>query len=167
MHLKYWKNLIITKVRTLIYKNILLPIDGSENSKRASEHAISIADLNNGNITVLFVVEPNYPRLPILPLSTLPSPDENYFEELRDEGQEIINEFEKQLDQKGNKNVQINTSIKEGKAYIEILDSINRGNFDLVIIGASGRHSALERFTIGSVTERVIREAQVPVMVIP
>jgi len=151
----------------LIYKNILLPIDGSENSKRASEHAISIADLNNGNITVLFVIEPNYPRLPILPISTLPSPDENYFEELRDEGKGIIKEFEKQLEQNGNKNVQINTSIKEGKAYIEILDSINRGNFDLVIIGASGRHSALERFTIGSVTERVIREAQVPVMVIP
>ena len=167
MHLKYWKNLIITKVRTLIYKNILLPIDGSENSKRASEHAISIADLNNGNITVLFVVEPNYPRLPILPISTIPTPDENYFEELKDEGKGIIKEFEKQLDQKGNKNVQINTSIKEGKAYIEILDSINRGNFDLVIIGASGRHNALERFTIGSVTERVIREAQVPVMVIP
>ena len=151
----------------MIYKNILLPIDGSENSKRASEHAISIADLNNGNITVLFVVEPNYPRLPILPISTIPTPDENYFEELKDEGKGIIKEFEKQLDQKGNKNVQINTSIKEGKAYIEILDSINRGNFDLVIIGASGRHSALERFTIGSVTERVIREAQVPVMVIP
>jgi nucleotide-binding universal stress UspA family protein len=159
--------LIITKVRKLIYKNILLPIDGSENSKRASEHAVSIADLNNGNITVLFVIEPNYPRLPILPISTLPSPDENYFEELRDEGKGIIKEFEKQLEQNGNKNVQINTSIKEGKAYIEILDSINRGNFDLVIIGASGRHSALERFTIGSVTERVIREAQVPVMVIP
>jgi nucleotide-binding universal stress UspA family protein len=159
--------LIITKVRKLIYKNILLPIDGSKNSKRASEHALSIVDLNNGNITVLFVVEPNYPRLPILPLSTLPSPDENYFEELRDEGKEIINEFEKQLKQNGNKNIQIKTSIKEGKAYIEILDSINRGNFDLIIIGASGRHSALERFTIGSVTERVIREAQVPVMVIP
>ena len=138
--------MIITKVRKLIYKNILLPIDGSENSKRASEHAISIADLNNGNITVLFVIEPNYPRLPILPISTLPSPDENYFEELRDEGKGII---------------------KEGKAYIEILDTINKGNFDLVILGASGRHSALERFTIGSVTERVIREAQVPVMIIP
>jgi len=151
----------------LIYKNILLPVDGSENSKRASEHAISIVDINNGNITVLFVVEPNYPRLPILPVSTIPTPDENYYEELRDEGRQIIKEFEKQLEVNHNKNVDINTIIKEGKAYIEILDTINKGNFDLVILGASGRHSALERFTIGSVTERVIREAQIPVMVIP
>ena len=151
----------------MIYKNILLPIDGSENSKRASEHAISIADLSNGDITVLFVVEPNYPRLPILPISTLPTPDENYYEELRTEGRQIIKEFEKQLGVNRNKNVGIKAIIKEGKAYIEILDTINKGNFDLVILGASGRHSALERFTIGSVTERVIREAQVPVMVIP
>ena len=151
----------------MIYKNILLPVDGSENSKRASEHAISIVDINNGNITVLFVVEPNYPRLPILPVSTIPTPDENYYEELRDEGRQIIKEFEKQLEVNHNKNVDINTIIKEGKAYIEILDTINKGNFDLVILGASGRHSALERFTIGSVTERVIREAQIPVMVIP
>ena len=105
----------------MIYKNILLPIDGSENSKRASEHAISIADLNKGDITVLFVIEPNYPRLPILPISTIPSPDENYFEELREEGVGIIKEFEKRLEQNRDKNVQINASIKEGKAYLEIL----------------------------------------------
>jgi len=36
-----------------------------------------------------------------------------------------------------------------------------------VVMGASGRHSALDRFTLGSVTERVIREAGVPIMVIP
>ncbi len=69
-----------------MYNKILLPIDGSENSKRAAEHAINIADISNGDITVLFVVEPNYPRLPILPISTLPTPDENYYDELREEG---------------------------------------------------------------------------------
>ncbi len=40
-------------------------------------------------------------------------------------------------------------------------------NVDLVVMGTSGRHSTLDRFTLGSVTERVIREARVPVMVIP
>ena len=34
-------------------------------------------------------------------------------------------------------------------------------------MGASGRHSTLDRITLGSVTERVIREANVPVLVIP
>jgi nucleotide-binding universal stress UspA family protein len=58
-------------------KKILLPIDGSDNSNRAAEHAINIADVNNSDITVLFVVEPYYPRITLL-ISTLPTPSENY-----------------------------------------------------------------------------------------
>ncbi len=150
-----------------MYNKILLPIDGSENSKRAAEHAINIADISNGDITVLFVVEPNYPRLPILPISTLPTPDENYYDELREEGKKIINDFENELEKNQCKNVHITQLVKEGKSYIEILKTMNEENVDLVVMGASGRHSTLDRFTLGSVTERVIREARVPVMVIP
>ncbi len=154
-----------------MYNKILLPIDGSENSKRAAEHAIDIADSSNGDIMVLFVVEPYYPRLPVLPIATLPSPDENYYIEVREEGKKIIKDFEDMLKEnqcKGKcKNVHINSLIKEGKAYIEILNTIAEEKVDLVVMGASGRHSTLDRFTLGSVTERVIREAGIPIMVIP
>ncbi len=149
----------------------LSPIDGSENSKRAAEHAIDIADSSNGDITILFVVEPYYPRLPVLPIATLPTPDENYYIEVREEGKKLIKDFDNVLKEnqcKGKcKNVHINSLIKEGKAYIEILSTIAEEKVDLVVMGASGRHSALDRFTLGSVTERVIREAGVPIMVIP
>ena len=154
-----------------MYKKILLPIDGSENSKRAGEHAINIADINNSDIIVLIVLEPYYPKIPILPISTLPSPDENYYEELREEGKKIIEDFKKELEEnqcKGKcKNVHITTLIKEGKAYIEILKTMDEENVDLVIMGASGRHSLIDRSILGSVTERVVREAKHPVMVIP
>ena len=154
-----------------MYKKILLPIDGSENSKRAGEHAINIADINNSDIIVLIVLEPYYPKIPILPISTLPSPDENYYEELREEGKKIIEDFKKELEEnqcKGKcKNVHITTLIKEGKAYIEILKTMDEENVDLVIMGASGRHSPIDRSILGSVTERVVREAKHPVMVIP
>lgn len=154
-----------------MYKKILVPIDGSKNSKRAAEHAIDIADINNADITVLTVLEPFYPKLPVLPISTLPSPDENYFDELREEGKKIIKDFKNELEEnqcKGKcKNVHINTLIREGKAYIEILKTIDEEKVDLVVMGASGRHSALDRLTLGSVTERVVREAGVQVTVIP
>ncbi len=155
----------------ITYKNILLPIDGSENSKRAAEHAIDLADSSNGDITVLFVVEPYYPRLPVLPIATLPSPDDDYYIEVREEGKKIIKDFDNMLKEnqcKGKcKNVHINSIMKEGKAYIEIINTIKDEKIDLVVMGASGRHSTLDRFTLGSVTERVIREAGVPVIVIP
>lgn len=154
-----------------MYNNILLPIDGSENSKRAAEHAIHIANISNGDVTILFVVEPNYPRLPTLPISTLPTPDENYYDELREEGKKLIKNFENEIEKnqcEGKcKNIHINTLIREGKAYIEILETRDEENIDLIVMGASGRHSTLDRIVLGSVTERVIREARVPVMVIP
>jgi nucleotide-binding universal stress UspA family protein len=154
-----------------MYNKILLPIDGSEHSKLATKHAIDITDKNNGYITVLFVIEPNYPRLPVLPIATLPTPDENYYDELRDEGNKIIKEFENEIEknQLGGKcqNINFNTMIREGKAYIEILETMKEKDFDLVIMGASGRHSTIDRITLGSVTERVIRETKIPVMVIP
>ena len=153
-----------------MYKKILLPIDGSDNSNRAAEHAINIVDINNGDITVLFVVEPYYPRQPLL-ISALPTPGENYYNEIEDEGEQIITDFKKKLEEKqcqGKcKNIHITSIIKEGKAYIEILKAIYEEKVDLVILGASGRHSTVDRFMLGSVTERVISEARVPVMVIP
>jgi nucleotide-binding universal stress UspA family protein len=154
-----------------MYNKILLPIDGSEHSKLAAKHAINITDKNNGEITVLFVIEPNYPSLPVLPIATLPTPDENYYEELREEGNRIIKEFEVEIEknQLGGKcqNINFNTMIREGKAYIEILETMKDDDFDLVVMGASGRHSTIDRITLGSVTERVIRETKIPVMVIP
>lgn len=153
-----------------MYNNILLPIDGSEASKRASEHAINISNISGGDIIILFVLEPFIPRLPILPTATEPSPDDDYYIEVKEEGQHIIKSFKKNLEQQCKdrcENIRFKTLIKEGKSHVEILNTIDEKNIDLVVMGASGRHSTLDRLTLGSVTERVIREARVPVLVIP
>ncbi len=153
-----------------MYKKILLPIDGSKNSKRATVHAINMADVSGGDITVLFVVEPFYPKYAVLP-TTVNSPDDDYFKEVRNEGVQIVEDFKKTLEENQCKgkcgNIHFKTLVKEGKAYIEILKTIDEENIDLVIMGSSGRHSILDRIILGSVTERVIREAHVPVLVIP
>ncbi len=154
-----------------MYKKILFPTDGSENSKRANKHVLWIADKSGADIILLYVVDPHFPRLATtLPISTLPTPDENFYQEIRTEGKQIIEDFKQELEDnqcKGKcKNVNLKTQIKEGKPYIEILKVIEEENIDLVVMGASGRHG-LDRFVLGSVTERVIREAQKPVLVAP
>ena len=41
-----------------MYKRILVAVDGSENSKRAAEHALQIATLNTGaTVEILYVVD--------------------------------------------------------------------------------------------------------------
>jgi nucleotide-binding universal stress UspA family protein len=152
-----------------MYNKILLPTDGSENSKKANRHALWIADKTNAEIVILYVVEPHFPRIATsLPISTLPTPNEYFYEEIRTEGKQIIDGFKQELEDAKCKgkciDVKLKTIIKEGKPSIEILKVINEENIDLVVIGASGRHG-LDRFVLGSVTERVVREAKKPVLI--
>jgi nucleotide-binding universal stress UspA family protein len=154
-----------------MYKKILVSTDGSENSKRANKHALWIADKSDADIIVMYVIEPHFPELATgLPLSTLPTPDQGFYEEIRNEGKQIIENFKKELEDvqcKGMcKNTNLKTIIKEGKPSIEIVNTLDEENIDLIVMGASGRHG-LDRFVIGSVTERVVRNARKPVMVIP
>jgi nucleotide-binding universal stress UspA family protein len=154
-----------------MYNKILLPTDGSRNSKRANKHALWIADKSNADIVVLYVIDPHFPEVATtLPLSTLPTPDEQFYEEIRKEGNQIINDFKQELEyikSRGScKNVNLKTLIKEGKPSNEIIKVLKEEDIDLVVMGASGRHG-LDRFMLGSVTERVIREAEKPVMVTP
>ena len=147
-----------------MYKKILLPTDGSENAKRAGKHAIWIADKSGADIIVLNVVEFYYPQI-----SALPNYREGMYEEIMEEGKMAVESFRKELELKQCngvcKTVKLTTKIKEGKSHLEILKSINEDNIDLVVMGASGRHG-LDRFMLGSITERVIREAKCPVLVV-
>jgi len=150
-----------------MYNKILLTTDGSENEARAAEHALWFAEVSGAHIVILYVVEQYDPR--IVPFSTLPRSNESLYEELRDEGNRIVENFKEKLeeikDKKNYKDITLTKEIKEGKPYVEILKTI-KDDFDLIVMGASGRHG-LDRYMLGSVTERVVRESTKPVMIIP
>jgi nucleotide-binding universal stress UspA family protein len=153
-----------------MYKKILLTTDGSENAERAGKHALWIANTDDADIVILNVFELYSPSMAVLPLSTLPGSNEDLYEPLKDEGEKIAEGFRLKLESinaaEDFKDIKISTLVKEGKAYHEILQTIDDEDIDLVVMGASGRHG-LDRITLGSVTERVVRESAVPVMVIP
>lgn len=148
-----------------MFKKILLPTDGSKNAERAGAQAIELANLSYADIVVLHVVEINYfesPRLANYRVSL--------FDELRKEGKKIVEDFKEKLEEsqcKGFcKNVNLISMVKEGKSYSVILETIDKYDIDLTVMGASGRHG-LDRFLLGSVTERVVRESKSPVLVVP
>ena len=148
-----------------MYKKILLPTDGSENSKRAGEQALSLADVTGADIIVLNVIDVNY-----LQPSYLPSFREDLEKELRKEGERAIEEFEKDLEEKkcqGTcKNVKFISKIEEGKPHEVILETMDKEGVDLVVMGASGKHG-FDRVLLGSTTERVVRGTTRPVLVVP
>ena len=148
-----------------MYKKILLPTDGSEYAERAGEHAIWLADHSKADIVVLNVIETAYFR-------ALPEDDLIYVLDkgLRGESKKAVEDFEKMLmDRKCEgtcrENVQLKTIIKEGHPVDLILETIDEEKIDLVVMGTAGKHG-LDRFLLGSVTEKVVRTSKCPVLVI-
>ena len=113
----------------------------------------------------MYVVETNYLESPRLANYRV-----NLFNELMDEGKKVVEKFKQKLEEnqcKGIcKNVNLTTMVEEGKPYKIILETIDKNNIDLTVMGSSGRHG-LDRFILGSVTERVVRESKSPVLIVP
>ena len=147
-----------------MYNKILLPTDGSKNSERAIQHAITIALNENSEIVILNVVDSAY-------LTGLPEEDIITKSEmiLQEESQKVLSHVEeiiKNMDIEGVENIKLTPMTVEGNAADIILKVSEKENIDLIVIASSGKHM-LDRFLLGSVTEKTVRHTKVPILVIP
>jgi nucleotide-binding universal stress UspA family protein len=163
-----------------MYKKILLPTDGSEYADKAAQHAIWIACLSGAEITALNVVE-TYALmgLPVIETSTLPgSPEEDLLSEgdLRSVREIWKVKAEEALDKisdlvlenknkSGCKDFKLTLKTEEGHPADVTLKIIEGEDVDLVVMGTAGRHG-LDRFLLGSITEKVLRSARCPVLAV-
>ncbi len=134
-------------------KNILVPLDGSKNSLRGLDDAISIARSCQATITALYVI-PLYPK--------------NMFDTLfpyfihPDKGaKKFMANAKKRAAQKG---ILLKSKIVTGSPTKEIHDLAERKKFDMIVIGARGLGSIKEAF-LGSVSHTIIHTARIPVLV--
>jgi nucleotide-binding universal stress UspA family protein len=148
-----------------MYHKILLPTDGSKYAEKAAEHAIWIASKSGAKIIVLNVIETS---------SLLGLPAEDLIvrirEMLKEEGRrslerisELVTESEKEYQMKTAINITLKT--EEGSPADSIIKIIEKENVDLVVMGTSGKHG-LDRFLLGSVTEKVVRSAPCSVLAV-
>lgn len=146
-------------------KKILLPIDDSGPAERAGKYAVSVAGLDKVEIIVLNVIDTYY-------LNSLPQSDlrEKLDKDFTDEGKEVVEKYERKITNErcaGNcKNVNLITMIEEGKPENVILKIADRENVDRIIMGKTSKEK-MERFFVGSTTDRVVRGAKIPVTVVP
>lgn len=148
-----------------MYKKILLPTDGSKCAEKAAEHAILIARQNNADIIVLNVLETH--SLAGLPVADFTRKVNEVF---RQEGENalerIYNIFKNISEKQGFKEeVKLILETKEGYPADMILQTVEKENIDLVVMGASGKNR-IEKFLLGSVAEKVVRHAKCPVLTV-
>jgi len=142
-----------------MYKKILLPTDGSEYANKAAEHAIWIAKESGAEIIALTVMETST-------LIGLPADDLiiRIKEVLEEEASNSLDKIKKIVKESGY-NIKLTLKTDEGSPADSILDMIEKEGIDLVVMGTSGKHG-LDRFLLGSVTEKVVRSAKCPVLVV-
>ena len=138
-------------------RNILVPIDFSEPSKKALRYAICLAKQNGSKITLVHVIEPApvYPDAAytlMVGADLLPTEAKKAFRKLNDE---------EQIDQR----LVVATIIRSGTAPQEITDAVREVEADLIIIATNGC-TGLAHVLLGSTTERVVRHAPCPVLVV-
>ncbi|QYF82444.1 universal stress protein [Brevibacterium sp. PAMC21349] len=138
-----------------MYKKILLALDGSENSMRATKEAIKIASLSSEcQIEAVFVVDISKSKKDILHSSGK--------EELELSRRMKLLPAEEQL--KLN-NMSYVIKMLYGEPGPSIVDYANKEQFDLVIIGSRGLNS-LQEMVLGSVSHKVVKRVKCPVLVV-
>jgi nucleotide-binding universal stress UspA family protein len=142
-------------------RRILCPIDFSETSRHALEHALAIARWYDSEIVALHVIDlPMLPPLPILSAvaDPVPVPDSDRWKQAEEELRAWL--------ERRRSGLKTDVVIDQGQAAAIILDVATSRQADLVVMGTHGL-TGFERFMLGSVTEKVLRRATCPVMTVP
>jgi nucleotide-binding universal stress UspA family protein len=147
--------LVLTKEVKGMYKKILLAIDGSDHSKRAAENAINIAKFSsNTNMEIIYVIDPNRAKSELL---NNWNPDD-----LGDKQKSCITDVEKMAKEFG---ISYETNILYGEPGPTIVEYANKIKTDIVIMGSRGLNG-LQEFVIGSVSHKVLKRANCPVLIV-
>jgi Universal stress protein UspA and related nucleotide-binding proteins len=144
----------------LMYKNILVPVDGSRPSFDAIRHAIDLAKITSGIIDLVHVVDVADQVQVYTHLHSSYS-SEDYLEEFMALGDEVIKEAANKVPPE----LRGQTLVKIGEPKEFLLQFIGKHRYDLVVIGCQGL-SALPGFFLGSVSQYLVQNASCPVMVV-
>ena len=135
-------------------KNILVPIDGSKNSFRGLNNAISIAKSSGASITAVYVF-----HLPALAGIKLTKSMEK---EARNKATKAIG-IAKGLVEKNGLSFKWKTTA--GKTGDSIINTARGTKANMIVIGARGLGAAKEKF-LGSTSNYVMHKAKIPVLVV-
>jgi len=145
----------------MIFKKILLPIDGSTNSEKVIKYAVAIAKQEGSEIFILNVVDSK--RLTSVPEETIENDEVDF-----DEHSSLITQKVADIIRESDLETEFNivTMTVEGHPVEAIQKVAEKENVDLIIMTSSGKH-IIDRFLLGSVTEKTIRISKVPVLMVP
>ena len=140
-----------------MYDRVLIPTDGSDALTDALDHGLDLADRHDAEVHAVYVVDNR---------QYLGAPDDvqaDVKETLTHEGETAIATIEERAFEHG---LDVMSEIREGIPYKEVLSHAEENDADAIVVGTHGKTGRDRIATLGSVTERVIKGADVPVLVV-
>ncbi len=136
------------------FRHMLVGYDGSPQSEKAVEVAFSLADCIDSTVLIFAVARPPEPATSVELEAVLDDAREHY-----EDGFKKIREKARAHD------LDVKTDMAVGHPGEQIIHRAEADGIDLIIVGRRGR-SMISRMMLGSVSERVLRYAHCPVMVV-
>ncbi len=138
-----------------MYSEILFPTDGGPASQAALDHALDHAERYDARLHTLYVVDTTA-------YASLDAGAETVISALRQEGETALQAVAERAD---DAEVSVVSEIISGSPHKQLLEYADTNNIDLIVMGTHGR-TGLDRYLLGSVTERVVRSADMPVLTV-
>ncbi|MFW6321937.1 MAG: universal stress protein [Halohasta sp.] len=138
-----------------MYSDILLPTDGGPASEIATDHAVELAAQYDARLHALYVLDTTA-------YAALEAGSEMVTSALREQGEAALDAVSESADAAG---VSVTAEFVTGTPHKQIIAYADDADIDLIVMGTHGR-TGLDRYLLGSVTERVVRTAGVPVMTV-
>jgi len=137
-----------------MYKNILIPLDGSKFAEKSLDEISNIWDITKIRVILFHVIE-MYPLFP--------SDKKVEYDKLYKKGDSYLNSIKPFFEKKGVKNIAL--VIKQGKPSHEICRYAKRDDVDIVLIATHGL-GEITKWTLGSVTYDVSKRIRKPLIII-
>jgi nucleotide-binding universal stress UspA family protein len=161
-----------------MYSDILYPTDGSDGATAALDNVRDVVETYDATVHVLYVVDTTHTGLGSDPdreespgmighpeggdggMVGVRATTEELQETLKEEGERVVEAVRSELS-----GVDVETVVRTGDPHEAILDYAEAADIDLIVMGTHGR-TGLDRYLIGSVTEKIVRLSDTPVMTI-
>lgn len=144
-------------------KKILVPVDGSKASRKAVEKAIELSNMYNSKLIFIHVVDTRgIYTYDVGGVLSFPLNHSKYTDDLIEAKSLFLDAFVASLEIE---NKEVEKVILHGEPSDRILSFAHDEEVDLIVMGRRG-FSKIQRFFVGSVTQRVISDAPCPVLII-
>jgi len=146
-----------------MYKNIMAPLDGSELAESVLPHVKAfIKGFDISDVVLVRVVEPDS-------TSVIDDGEVDFINKLLDFDKKRISSAKAYLDGVGEgltgEKGKPHTAVLFGKPADSLIDYIESNDIDLIVIATHGR-SGVTRWLMGSVAEKILRSAKVPIFIV-